>query len=128
MNTRAVASEIRISHWAQIMQERNERGVSVREYCKTAGIKEYIYYYWQRKLRETVCRGALPNTHGASASNPIRFEKPIIPTGWAVCEPEESVESETALSIEIGGCRILVNSDVDTELLLRVCRVLKSLC
>ena len=55
MNTRQIAVEYRLSHWAEIMRNRTESGLSVREFCKREGYHENIYFYWQRKLRETVC-------------------------------------------------------------------------
>ena len=57
MNTRALASEVRMSHWSEVIEERNASGLSVREYCKKSGIRENAYFYWQRKLREVACEG-----------------------------------------------------------------------
>lgn len=55
MNTREIAVEYRLSHWAQIMRDRSQSGQSIRSYCKSAGIHENVYFYWQRKLREAAC-------------------------------------------------------------------------
>lgn len=57
MNTREIAAEYRLSHWAQIMRERKESGLSIKTFCEGAGFHENVYYYWQRKLRETACEG-----------------------------------------------------------------------
>ena len=56
MNTKLVTAELRISHWAGIMKERSDSGLSVRAYCEREGFHENIYYYWQRKLREAACK------------------------------------------------------------------------
>lgn len=122
MNTREIASELRLSHWAQILQDRNTSGMSIRSYCKSAGICENVYYYWQRKLREAACGELAEAAQGDQ-------EKALVPTGWAVCKAAETtVPPKAPLTIEIGGCRISVEADVDTELLARTCQVLKSLC
>ena len=55
MNTREIAAEYRLSHWAEVIRERKESGLSVRAFCKNAGFHENIYFYWQRKLREEAC-------------------------------------------------------------------------
>ena len=55
MNTRYIAAEYRLSHWAKIMQDRIESGQSITAYCKAVGIHENVYYYWQKKLREAAC-------------------------------------------------------------------------
>jgi len=52
MNTREIAGGYRLTHWAQIMHERQESGMSIKAYCKQQGFHENVYYYWQRKLRE----------------------------------------------------------------------------
>jgi len=51
-NTREIAAEYRLSHWAGIMQERVSSGMSVKAYCASVGLHENVYYYWQKKLRE----------------------------------------------------------------------------
>jgi hypothetical protein len=55
MNTREIAAEYRLSQWAVKLQERNASGLSIREYCRRSQMKESVYYYWQRKLREAAC-------------------------------------------------------------------------
>ena len=55
MNTREIATEYRMAHWARIMQSRINSGLRVKEFCESAGIRENSYYYWQRKLREATC-------------------------------------------------------------------------
>jgi len=51
MNTRYIAEEYRLGHWAQIMQDKNESGLSIKAFCNSIGINETTYFYWQRKLR-----------------------------------------------------------------------------
>jgi len=121
MNTREIASELRLSHWAQIMRERSASGMSIRGYCKSTGICENVYYYWQRKLREAACDELVVAQS--------KQEKALVPTGWAVCKAAETeMPQRSPLIIEIGGCRIAVEADADLELLARTCRMLKSLC
>ena len=120
MNTREIAAELRLSHWAKIMQDRNESGLSIKEYCKTAGFHENIYFYWQRKLREAACQNLLPNPQAETACP----DKTSVPGGWAVCETTITTAKDKPLTIEVGGCKVLADADVDPELLLKVCRAL----
>ena len=55
MDTRKIASELRLSQWAGILRERKESGLSVQRWCLENDVQEKTYYYWQRKLRENVC-------------------------------------------------------------------------
>lgn len=121
MNTREIASEYRLSHWAGILQERKASGLRVKEYCKTAGIHENVYYYWQRKLREAACAELAVNTTAESA-------KSLVPGGWSVCRTDDGNSNRKSLVVEVGGCRVHVEPDSDPELLAKICRALKSLC
>ena len=121
MNTRYIAEEYRLSHWAQIMQERKKSGLSIKAFCKNAGFHDNSYYYWQRKLREAAAQSIADNKAGLS-------EKLLVPSGWAICKTAVPETTKESLTIEIGEFKINTNPDVGPELLTKVCRVLKSLC
>ena len=121
MNTREIAAEYRQGHWTQILKERAASELSIREYCKKAGIAECVFYYWQKKLREAagqelaLRRECLP-------------EGTIAPKGWAVCAAKETKTEGTGVTVEIGQYRIVVERDVDAETLATVVRVMTALC
>ena len=118
MNTRDIAAEYRLTHWAQVMKERADSGISIRKYCKNAGIHENTYFYWQRKLREAACSELAAITETK--------KKAIVPKGWAeIHESDETVQTQM-LTIEVDGCRIIVSADTDTSLLAKVCKALKT--
>ncbi len=121
VNTRGIAKEYRLSHWAQVMRERQESGQSIKGYCRQTGIAVNTYHYWQRKLRASACEALMA---GESAPLPVASA----PKGWTVCEAEKpDVGSAATVSIEIGKCRVTVTADADEELLGKVCRVLVGL-
>ena len=51
MNTRYVAKEYRMAHWAKIVADQKESRSTIREYSEKSGLHENSYYYWQKKLR-----------------------------------------------------------------------------
>ena len=119
-NTREIATELRIAHWAEVMKERTESGQSISSYCKSAGIHPNRYFYWQRKLREVAVKS-------------MQTKEPEIvqlaPPGWTQINTAEEIAIESeSLTIEIGKCRVPVTGSTDTELLAKVCKVLVSLC
>ena len=124
MNTREIASEYRLSHWAGVVQERNASGMSIKEFCKTSGLRENVYYYWQRKLREATCEALVSRAENEATDS----GKNLVPRGWAVCEAVEPTVRDKPVTIEIGGIRVLAETETDPELLVKVCRALKSLC
>ena len=121
VDTRKIAKELRLSHWAQIIREKNQRGLSAAAYCKEIGISKNTYFYWQKKIREAMCEELL-------AQQPV---EPIVADNatqsWTVCEVAPTTDNKT-LPIEINGCRILASVDTSPELLAKACKVLMSLC
>ena len=123
MNIRQLTQDVRLRHWAEQMHSRQDRGLSIREWCREQGIAEKTYYYWQRKLRAAAAEHLTHKTDSDSQA--------LVPGGWALCEstkPAPAADGETTLPIEIGHCRIMVDNDTDPDLLTKVCRVLVSLC
>ncbi len=121
MNTREIAAEYRLSHWAGIMRERQESGLSIKQFCKNAGYHESVYYYWQRRLREAACQELIP-----AAQAERRMAR--APEGWVSCIKPEISASQPTLAIEIGPYRVVVGNDIEPEHLVKVCRALASIC
>jgi hypothetical protein len=122
-DTRAITAEYRLQHWAQIIQEQKASGSSIKEFCKAAGVHANVFFYWQRKLREAVCGGLVPD-----AQNEQKGE--LAPRGWAavgIAQAEPAGPAQT-LAIEIGAFRVRASLETDAGLLGKVCKVLAGLC
>jgi hypothetical protein len=125
INTREIAEEYRLSHWAQITRERAESGLSIKAFCREKGFHQNRYFYWQRKLREAACQTLLPEI-GISGS--VKAEV-MPPSGWVVCEvAEPEVNSGGCVCVEVGKFKVTVKRDDDMSLFADVCRTLVSLC
>lgn len=99
MNTREIAAEYRLAHWAQIMQDRAQSGLSIRAYCKSVGMHENVYFYWQRRLREAACEQlSVPGFAEVSLAGPM-----VQPASTGAVQLGE-------LRIEVGGVQITVDS------------------
>ena len=126
MNTRHVAEEYRLTHWAQIMQDRQESGLSIKAYCENAGFRANIYYYWQRKLREAACGEALEGREPATSMAPIAFaevklaEQPVLPISSAAYQSQ--------LRIDVAGVLISADSEYPNDKLAALIRELRLPC
>ena len=118
MNTSAIAKEYRLSHWAGIIRERTESGLSIRDYCKQAGFHENIYFYWQRKLREATCREfvkiesetLIPTTSFAEVK---LAQQPLLP---------QAVVSQRQVCLDSAGVRITAGSEYPVDKLAALLR------
>jgi putative transposase len=115
MDTQKVTAEYRLLHWMKVIQEQQNSGQSIKEFCESTGISRNAFFYWQRKLRKAAC------------AELAKLEKPVnyIPEGWIQLGQDQKVKS--TLDIEVGGCRVTVDESTDPELLKKVCRVLRVL-
>ena len=146
VNTREIAEEYRLSHWAEVMRERRESGLTIKAYCRRIGICGNTYFYWQRKLREAACEELAARVQKGAA---VAGEHALVPKGWAACTTAEDTTGEPtvegtaaegstttneiiakgrSLAVEIGKYRVLVEADSDPDLLAKVCRTLVTLC
>ena len=118
MNTREIATELRLAHWAQIMQDRVDSGMTIRAYCKAKGMGLNTYFYWQKKLREA----AAQQLSAAAQAG----QQGLVPSGWApVSSAEEMVpEQESGLTLRVGGVEVQVRQGFDEALLASVCKAL----
>ena len=129
MNTREIASEYRLSHWARIVSDRSESGMSVREYCKSAGFHENSFYYWQRKLREaaiehlTEVQPVACQTNGCGSSfTEVRLKEPT--AAPALLETTQANQ----ITIALGELRITTDSTYPADRLVLLLRGLLGSC
>ena len=125
MNTREIATQYRLSQWAKVIREHTESGLSVKCFCESIGIHENTFYYRRKKLREVAC--SVMESGSQSNKSIAKANKSIVPKGWALCESGEPAASDKVLPIEIGECRVLAGTNVNPDLLAKVCRVLVAL-
>lgn len=119
MNTKDMTTNYRLAHWAQVMRERRESGLTVKAFCREAGFRENMYYYWQRRLREAACEQVVQNSPVACFTE-VRLE----PAPAKPALPEPADRQSGRLCIEISGMRLTADGDYPPEQLARLLREL----
>ena len=121
LDTRKAAAEFRLSHWAQILNEREESGLSIKAFCASAGFHENKYYYWQRRLREAACE----------EMSTVR----LIPSTFVEVKPQEElnlpapvVAHQSQISIETGRVSITADSEYPIGKLVQLLREVTRSC
>jgi hypothetical protein len=128
MNMRELAAEYRLAHWVEIVRDRSARGLSIREYCKVSGIRENVYYYWQRKLRKVAYDSLSAQTEMVPAGLPSQSFTEI----QVVESPPQSrvpeAEQPGQISIAVNGVHISAESAYPVEKLAALVRELSGSC
>jgi hypothetical protein len=129
MNAREIATEIRLSQWAQEIQERKASGLSIKEYCLTRGIGRDAYFYWQRKLKDAAC-GQLTGMHTALVSanlNSNHFTEVKFPTAHTRATFLDDA-AYGRVQVEISGMRIVADEAYPPSLLAELLKGLMKAC
>lgn len=109
VDTKTMTTQVRLRHWAGVMQERSASGLSVRAWCQENGVREKTYHYWQRKLRAAACEQLAENQvpDGLMVRQPgfaeVRVAEPTLP------------KLPGQLCVEIGGMRLITDSSYPTD-------------
>ena len=103
----AIRDEYRLQEWSQSIQGGRSSGPSERACCRQNGISERQYYYWLKKLRETVAETASPHLVHLEATVP---------------------KSEDILRIQIGQADLRLPVNTDAEAVAAILRALQQLC
>jgi hypothetical protein len=93
--------------WLERIGEQERRGVSVRQYFQTRGIREHLFYYWRKRLREQ--------------QQPMRFA--LVERGPARQEPSSEASLELVLA---SGERLRIGAGVDALTLRMVLTALRA--
>jgi len=130
MDTRAVATECRLTQWAQAMKERVNNGESITDFCENRGVSRNTYFYWQRKLREAACvqlqeqpKHDIPNTQLlVPVFAEVMVTESATPSASTKSSPKRSLKSQ--IHMEVSGVRITTDSAYPTEKLAKLLREL----
>lgn len=136
INTREIAQEYRLSHWAQVMRERTESGLSIKAYCKQIGICANTYFYWQRRLREAACEKLALNPIEGKNTNAASVSFTEIMVAEPIAQPELSETAHLRISeaapeqiqIEISNIKITVGRGYPTDKLAALLREMTRPC
>ena len=105
MSIRAATREYRLNEWARIVQECNNSGLTIKEFCESKRISKHAYYYRLKKLREAAYeRAEQLQKHPQELSAPTFTEVKLSKS------PTLSYETGGKLQVEIGPCKISADS------------------
>ena len=75
MDKITITHQVRAEHWAKIMNECINSGMSKTARCRANGISEKQFFYWQRILR----REAFENSRNASLPAAVGPDQELVP-------------------------------------------------
>ena len=94
MDTQKITREIRMKHWMQIIAQRQQSGLTVKEFCAQQYIPIKQYYYWQHKLRIRFASAQAPETKKEAVST-------LVPLSAAIPVQDSLIVQYGMFSLEV---------------------------
>jgi transposase-like protein len=103
------------------MRERKESGLTIKAYCEQVGLHENTYYYWQRKLRQTVCEHLIEQAESPETTS-------IVPQRFMEVRLQQEISTDTVhqLHIEAAGVQITTDSAYPVDRLAALLRAMST--
>ena len=90
-----IRQQVRLNQWSAMVRKREDSGLSVKAFCKQAGIATKTYYYRLRRLREATIRQAQSGAVQATMSQPELVQY-TPPTGYVPDPAPQSIVIRTS--------------------------------
>lgn len=121
MDTRSAKRNYQLQQWQTIIQERNNSGLTVNEYCHQNGLSRNSYFYWLRLVRKELLEPQ------QSTSGFVELGMPAGNNTAIPCvTPISAAEMESSqLTLALNGIVIQVTDNTSSELLARTIEVIR---
>lgn len=105
-----MSKQERLEHWTARIMACRSSGMTVRAWCQENGLSEKTYYYWQRRLFQTLSE-----------------QRTVHETAFAeVTPPQLACSGNVAVTVRIAGVEADIHNGSDASTVETVLRILKS--
>lgn len=119
MRVNQLTNEINMQKWSTIIEECRNSGIQITQWCRDKGICKSQYYYWQRKI----CNSVYENL-------PVIKEPKVpanIPTFTEVKMPVNNCTNDIALTISINDTSVKIHNHANEDTIAATLRIIKAL-
>jgi len=119
MRVKQLTDEINIQKWSKLIEECRNSGTKITYWCKEKGVSKSQYYYWQKKICDSVCE-----------SLPALKEKKLptsVPTFAEVKIPVNNDINSIALTISLNNTSVQIHNNANEDTIATTLRVIKTL-
>jgi putative transposase len=121
MDTRKVKHQYHLSKWMPIVQECNNSGMTVKEWCLENKVSDKQFFYWQRRVRQELCTSLqIPEKEPKQRSTIFAS----LPIKGNHKETSQSYAFKPDLVISIGDYRLELANQTNPEILETILKVI----
>jgi transposase-like protein len=119
MSTRSITREVRLKHWASLINERLSSGKTVAKFCEEHEICVKTYYYWLKQVRE-----AAYLTEYQNQGNSLTESAPV----FAELNFRQAEPGIGAIIVRIGGASCEIRNGAGKDIIENTLFALNRLC
>lgn len=117
MNTTNQTRELKMKHWAEIIHECKNSGMSARQWMQENGIQKHQFYYWQRQLRAAALRTASKDTSSLPVHTLVEITQPAETQAATSDTIVDESQRDPMLSIKIADAVIEIGRNTTPDIL-----------
>lgn len=120
MSPKEAKRQLSLSQWSDTIKDRNNSGLTVKEYCELNGVSRNAYYYWQRIIRQDLLdQAAVTQTSIVEIGIPDKPTAQPIPFSVGM-----QSNTEDLLEMTLNDITLRVTDKTSPELLARTLEVI----
>lgn len=119
MRVKQLTDEINMQKWSRLIEECRNSGERITYWCKEKGVSKSQYYYWQKRICNSVCEN-IPILKEKNKSNSM-------PTFAEVKIPANNEINNIALTISINNNSVQIYNYADEGTVAATLRIIKTL-
>ncbi len=123
MQAKELIHDYQMSHWADIIRQRAESGLTVKEFCRSRGFNKSKYFYWQRRLRDKACNSLIKSP--LHMPDTVQMFTEVTVTQQS---PQPASTADGQIRIEAYGMRITADSSYPPVLIAALLREVAPVC
>ena len=105
MSAKTIIQQARLNEWASRFADQKASGLTVAEWCEINAISKDLYYYWKRRVKDSLLSQALPDIVPLSLST----SHPVVMDSTAVSTPIEESHSTCTTCTTVSCARVQFN-------------------
>lgn len=115
MHVTTAKRQYNLQHWAPIIKECKNSGMTAKEWCRSKDVDPQKFYYWQRQLTEEIASSIVTTT----------LPKPVSQSFVELAIPLPEPKSISAdIVITTGSTRLEIKNSADMLLVTEILKVL----
>lgn len=129
--TTGMTKEEKLDFWRLVIEDQEQSGLTVSQYCSANSINRGVFYCWERRLRDTLIMDTNDKYSITDTPEFVEIEtdeesssKINIPVVKKLRPVTTDVNTESTLSIKIKDIDVVVSESTSMDLLEKVIKVL----